>query len=125
MRGAADPSCHFLGVQVADAHAFEPLPDGIASELRQVVMGHPGRIRAQRVHAEFLDIGTPGDYLETSLRIGRREGSSNQAVRARVHPTARVEDSVLWDEVTVGAGSFLRECIVLDGTQPRPKGAER
>ena len=35
--------------KVAEARAFQPLADGIASELRQVVLGHPGQIRAQRV----------------------------------------------------------------------------
>ena len=35
----------------------------------------------------------------------------------RVDATARVEDSVLWDDVEVGAGAMLRECIVTDGAR--------
>ena len=68
--------------------------------------------------AECLDIGTPDDYLRTSLFVARREGGEPlRGVRTRVDPTARVEDSILWDDVEVGAGSMLRGCIVADGAR--------
>jgi len=35
-------------------------------------------------------------------------------LRTRIDSTARVEDSILWDDVEVGARSMLRECVVTD-----------
>ena len=78
-------------------------------------------MRAHVCAAEFLDIGTPADYLRTSLLLASREGHHDVAsgisrkTHARIHPTARVDASILWDDVEVGAGAMLRECIVTDG----------
>ena len=36
---------------------------------------------------------------------------------ADVSDTARVERSVLWDDVMVEAGAMLRECVVTDGVR--------
>jgi ADP-glucose pyrophosphorylase len=41
---------------------------------------------------------------------------------ARIDPSARVNQSILWDDVEVGAGVQLDECIVTDGVQV-PAGA--
>lgn len=120
------PSFHFLGVQIAEAAAFERLPDGVPSEFRQVVLDNPGRVHAHVLSsAEFFDIGTPHDYLRTSLLFAEREGyDTNYPVASgfsrkipSIHPTAHVESSVLWDDVEVGAGAYLRECVVTDGVR--------
>ena len=36
-------------------------------------------------------------------------------VNSRVDFSARVERSVLWDDVVVQAGAMLKECVVADG----------
>jgi NDP-sugar pyrophosphorylase family protein len=120
-RGARDSSYHFVGVQVAEAEAFASLPDGVPHE---TVGGlYPELIRARRgaVHAhlsasEFFDIGTPADYLDTALLIAKREGRPpDRGARVRIAPDARLEDTILWDDVEVGEGAFLRQCVVTDG----------
>ena len=45
---------------------------------------------------------------ETQLAVPR-------GLRNVVHPSARLERSVLWDNVTVGAGCVVRDCILADG----------
>ena len=63
-------------------------------------------------------IGTPDDYLQTSLLLSQREGTgAAHGAGTRVDATARVEDSVLWDDVEVGPGSMLKQCIVTDGAR--------
>ena len=119
-RGSHEPSYHFFGVQVADAEAFESVPDDVAYETvatlyPSLIASRPGSVRAFRCDAEYLDIGTPADYLDSSLRLADREHGSLIGMRARIDPTARVERSILWDDVVVGDGAFLRECIVADG----------
>jgi NDP-sugar pyrophosphorylase family protein len=68
--------------------------------------------------AEFLDIGAPGDYLRTSRFLAQKEDAAVlHGLRTRIDATARVEDSILWDDVEVGARSVLRGCIVTDGVR--------
>ena len=122
-RGATDPSYLFVGVQVAEAEAFATLAPGtpfesVAAVYPALISERPGSIRVHVCEGEFLDIGTPDDYLRTSLLLSRREGTGAlHGAGTRVDATARIEDSILWDDVEVGAGSMLRQCIVTDGAR--------
>jgi NDP-sugar pyrophosphorylase family protein len=121
-RGAPDNAFHFIGVQVANAAVFDSVPPnvpfGTSTLYTSLIASRPGSIRVFTAAAEFFDIGTPADYLDTSLRIADREGDRDwQFARARVDPSARVERSVLWDDVVVEAGAMLRECVVTDGVR--------
>jgi NDP-sugar pyrophosphorylase family protein len=121
-RGAPDNAFHFIGVQVAEAESFASLPPDVPFETSALYMSliasRPGSIRVFKATAEFFDIGTPADYLDTSLRIGEREGHGVLwRSGARVDPSARIERSVLWDDVVVEAGAMLRECVVTDGVR--------
>ena len=122
-RGSSQVSYHFVGLQVAEAAAFATLSAGtpyesVAAVYPALISTRPGSVRAHVSSAESLDIGTPDDYLRTSLLLARREGGALlQGARVRVDPTARVDASILWDDVEVGAGSMLRGCIVADGAR--------
>jgi mannose-1-phosphate guanylyltransferase len=122
-RGSSAPSQHFFGVQVVERAAFDAVPDGVPFETTSalypsLIAARPGSVRAFQATAEWLDIGTPTDYLETSLLLARREGRDGSAgARTRVEPGARVVQSILWDDVVVEAGAMLRECVVTDGTR--------
>jgi NDP-sugar pyrophosphorylase family protein len=120
-RGAGQPSYHFIGVQVAEAEAFAALPDNVPHEsvgaLYPALMAtRRGAVRAYVCAAEFMDIGTPADYLRTALLLASGPAGTAGA-RTRVHPDARVERSILWDDVEVGEGAMLRECVVADGAR--------
>jgi mannose-1-phosphate guanylyltransferase len=120
-RGSTQPSYHFVGVQVAEAEAFAALAMGAPCEsvgavYPALMSQRPGVVRAHICAAEFFDIGTPDDYLRTSLLLSSREGTGvAQGAATRVDPTARIEDSILWDDVQVGEGSLVKQCIVTDG----------
>jgi NDP-sugar pyrophosphorylase family protein len=121
-RGDAQGSFHVIGVQVAEAEAFASVPADTPFESTRalyptLIASRPGSIRAFHAAAEFFDIGTPADYLDTSLQIAEREGRGGMHAHARVHASARVERSVLWDDVVVEAGAMLRECVVMDGAR--------
>jgi NDP-sugar pyrophosphorylase family protein len=119
-RGSAENRYHFVGVQVAEAGAFAPVPANTpfntAELYTSLIASRPGSVRVFETTAEFFDIGTPADYLDTSLRIGEREGHDRH-VAARIDPSSRIERSVLWDDVVVEAGTMLRECVVADGVR--------
>ncbi len=121
-RGSKDASWHFVGVQVAEAAAFATLPDNRPFEsVRQLYPGliatNPGSVRTFATQAEFFDIGTAADYLDTSLLFSTREPSGSAL------PSPGLQDCVLWDDVDVGANVHLRRCIVTDGVRI-PDGAQ-
>ena len=119
-RGSREPSYHFIGVQAAEPAAFASVPADTPSEVRTLypalVAARPGAVRAFRTQASFMDIGTPSDYLETSLLLAAREGIDTSA-GAEISPTARIERSILWDDVIVEDGAMLKECVVTDGVR--------
>jgi NDP-sugar pyrophosphorylase family protein len=126
--GTPGESFHFVGVQVAEAPAFASLEDGIPAE--SVNMLYPRLLAEDRrsvagfvSDASFSDIGTPRDYLETSCALAEIEGARLAAGdRTTVSPSAEVIRTALWDDISIGSGVHLADCIVCDGVQI-PAGA--
>ena len=122
-RGSGVESFHFIGVQAAAPGVFASLADGVFAEsvlgiYPAMMASAPGSIRGFVSSASFHDIGTPADLLATSLDLAAADGRQNSprhGDRVRIDPSARVERSLLWDDVTIEPGSSLRECIVADG----------
>jgi NDP-sugar pyrophosphorylase family protein len=119
---AAKGSYHFIGVQVAHAPVFAPLAAGapansIGGIYDALIAAQPGSVRGVVCAAEFFDVGTVDDYRRTSRAFAQRDGHAGSTVglRARIHPSARIVDSILWDDVEVGADAVIEECIVTDG----------
>lgn len=123
LRGSGQPSYHFIGLQIVEASAFDSVPpdtpyESVAALYPALIAQRPGAVRAWRCDAEFLDIGTPADYLDSALLIGAREGVSRDVgARCRIAPTAQLHRSILWDDVVVEAGAVLRDTIVTDGVR--------
>jgi NDP-sugar pyrophosphorylase family protein len=118
---SGQPSHHFIGVQAVQRAAFESLPDGVPAE---TVAGIYPRLIASEAHsvaafsadATFRDIGTPADYLDTSIQIAASEGDRLVSGRhVEIHSSASVVRTAIWDDVKIGAGADLLDCIVCDG----------
>jgi len=125
------PASHFVGVQIVEAAVFEDLPAGRPAAtigglydglLHPFEQGRGKSIRAHRVDDEFLDVGTPVDYLAASLAVARREGHESLPAGAgsTIDPTAALERTAVWDDAVIGAGCRLEECIVTDGVRLPP-----
>ena len=106
--GAANESWHFIGVQVASAEAFASLEDGVPAEsvnaLYPALMArNPRAVAAFTCAASFRDIGTPADYLRTSIELAETEGDRMASGSgASCSPSARLVRTALWDDVVVG-----------------------
>jgi NDP-sugar pyrophosphorylase family protein len=116
---AAAGSFHFVGVQVVRAEAFETVsPDRATNTIGglydELIAARPGSIGGFVSDATFWDVGTIADYWATSAAF-MDESSRHVGRNSRVHPAARVDNSILWDDVEVSAGAMLDECIVADG----------
>jgi NDP-sugar pyrophosphorylase family protein len=126
-RGVSRESFHFIGVQVAEARAFDALPDGVPAETvmqlyPQLISASPRAILAHVVEAPFRDVGTPADYLQTSLELAQAEGDHLVSPAVEVHRAAIVTRTAVWEDVRIGAGVHLDECIVCDDVEV-PDGA--
>jgi len=129
-RGSAEGNFHFIGPQIVQAGVFAPLPDGVPSETvmqvyPELIASRPGSVRGFVGDWSFRDIGTPADLLETSLDLAAEDGRPDcprWGRRARVAGSARVTRSVLWDDVEIGDGAAVHECVIADGVRI-PAGA--
>jgi NDP-sugar pyrophosphorylase family protein len=127
-RGSQVRSYHVVGVQVAHPSAFARLPlnepaESVGGVYKDLVKENLGHVRAFLCAADFWDVGTPADYLDACLSIGKAEGDVLQIGRRSViERSARVTDSVIWDDVTIGDGATIERCVVADGVKI-PSGA--
>jgi NDP-sugar pyrophosphorylase family protein len=126
--GSQVRSYHVVGVQIAHPSAFARLPvdepaESIGALYKELVKEDLGHVRAFLCGADFWDVGTPADYLDACLSIGKSEGHTRQVGRRSVvEPSAMLIDSVIWDDVNVGSGVTLDRCVVADGVTI-PSGA--
>ena len=111
---------HFVGVQAVNASAFAGVdPARPSDSLRDVyprlVSTRREAVRVFPTGGVFYDIGTPEDYLRTTQAIALVEGASPGCGDGTVvAPSARIDQSVLWDRVTVGESVELSHCVVTD-----------
>jgi mannose-1-phosphate guanylyltransferase len=117
-------SHHFIGVQLVDGSVFDAVRPGEAARsiggvYDALMAASPGAVRGLVCDAAFFDVGTIDDYRRTheAFHSVARESDSTPSVGrgTTIDPSARVTRSILWDDVQVGAGATLDECIVTDG----------
>jgi NDP-sugar pyrophosphorylase family protein len=125
---APDAPSHFIGIQAVNASAFAGVSPDTPSETVKAL--YPSLIERQResirvfkTGAEFFDIGTPADYHATIATLAARENRPfDRGRRCHVAADARLDRTILWDDVTIESGSALTNCIVTDGVRV-PAGA--
>jgi NDP-sugar pyrophosphorylase family protein len=120
---------HFIGIQIVNASVFAGVSPDLRSETvhgiyPSVIASRPGAVRIFHTRAEFFDIGSPRDYLDTAITFAGREGKPLDRGRdCAIAADAQLTNTVLWDRVSVGAGARLSECVVADDVAVAP-GAE-
>jgi mannose-1-phosphate guanylyltransferase len=121
--GTGEASYHFIGVQAAHADAFSSLDDGVPAEsvnslYPRLIRESPYSVAACIVDAPFSDIGTPADYLQTSVDLAAREGDRLvSGAGIEIDPSATLTRTAVWDNVRIGANCVLKDCIVCDGVR--------
>jgi len=119
---------HFIGVQAVNAAAFAGVNPSVRSETVHgmypaLIAQRPGSVRVMPTAAEFFDIGTPRDYLETALTLAARERRpTDRGAGCEIAADATLTDTILWNDVRIGAGASLTRCIAADGATV-PAGA--
>jgi mannose-1-phosphate guanylyltransferase len=123
-RGDPRPNFHFFSAQLVDRAVFADLPDGVPAEsvlqvYPRLLAESPRRLRAFVCDAPFIEVGTPADYRRVHEQLAAEDGVSPWTAGARtvIDPTARLDRTILWDDVAIGAGVVLERCVVADRTR--------
>ena len=117
---------HFIGVQAVEADAFATLPDNVPNETvrmlyPRLIAEDKGAVAIHHSDAEFLDVGTARDYIDTVAVVAAREGRPfDVGAECRVAADAHVSGSILWDRVTVGAGARVINSVLADDVVVAP-----
>jgi len=117
---------HFIGVQVAERTAFAAAsPDAPSATLKTLypalVARDPDTVRVWPSAVAFHDIGTPADYLATVRTVAAAEGRAlDRGDDVRIAEDADVTGTLVWNDVTVGAGAVVRDSVLADGVTVPP-----
>jgi NDP-sugar pyrophosphorylase family protein len=118
----------FTGIQVLSPRVFDYIPRGRFSHStidvypRAIAEGEP--VVADISTGDWYEMSTISRYLEASLRLKRETDSSIVAGEGCViDEGANVEDSVLWNNVTVQRGSRVSRSVLAEGVTI-PAGSE-
>jgi NDP-sugar pyrophosphorylase family protein len=111
---------HFIGIQAVNAAVFAGVNRDLRSETVHgiypaIAASRHGAIRIFHTAAEFFDVGSPRDYLDTASTLARREGRPlDRGADCMVATDATLTNTILWDRVRIGGGAELTDCIVAD-----------
>jgi NDP-sugar pyrophosphorylase family protein len=116
----SEPPLMFTGIHIMEPRIFDYIPRGIFSDT--VVDVYPRAMaRGERIVAHVADglwyeLSTLQRYLQISLALLRSQNRDvYTGANPRIDANADVTQSVLWDEVAVGAGARVRASVIGDG----------
>ena len=121
-RGDPRPNYHFFSAQVVARSVFADLPDGVPAEsvAQRLPADHrrdaaaAARVHLRRAVHRGRHAGRLPPRARAARRRGRRLAVDAPGARAAIDPTARLDRTILWDDVTIGAGVVLERCVVAD-----------
>jgi NDP-sugar pyrophosphorylase family protein len=123
---AAEGSFHFIGVQAVERRAYDGLVRGRAANsigglYDSLINDCPGTVQGFVADARFWDIGTVEDYW-TTCQAWDPAAAFRHGDAVGISQSAEVTQSILWDDIHIGDGVRLQQCIVTDGVSV-PAGA--
>ena len=109
----------FTGIHILEPRIFDYIPPGVFSD--SVIHVYPPAIAngetlaAHVASGNWRELSTLRRYLDISVELLQEEGKSLAAgVQSVISPSATVTDSILWDDVEVGAGARVIRAILAD-----------
>jgi len=122
------PPLMFTGIHILEPKIFDYIPRGVFSHSTTDVypraMGNGERIAVHVASGRWYELSTIQRYLEISIRLLAETGESFTAgPGCDISATARIEQSILWDNVVVESGAQIRRAVL--GDNVRISAAER
>lgn len=109
----------FTGIQILEPRIFQYIPRGVFShsttDVYPQAIANGEVIAAHTASGKWRELSTLRRYLDISVELLKEEGKSFVAGRqTSISPSATVNDSILWDDVEVGAGARVTRAILAD-----------
>jgi NDP-sugar pyrophosphorylase family protein len=117
--GGGEAPLMFTGIHILEPRIFEYVPRGVFSD--SVIHVYPpaiakGEIIAAHVASgKWRELSTLKRYLDISVELLQEEGKQLVAgANSTINPSATVTNSILWDNVEVGAGATVNRAVLAD-----------
>jgi len=117
---AGDTPFVFTGVHVLSPEILGRIPDGPSDTVRDLYLSliREGKgVNAFISHAFWCEISTPRRYLEKSFEVLRRSEAQSNVISGHgttIHSGAQLQDSILWNNVSIGEHAYLNKVIAVD-----------
>jgi NDP-sugar pyrophosphorylase family protein len=113
----------FTGIHILEPRVFDYIPRGVYSDIVPTFY-NPAIQKGEKIAAhiatgKWFELSTIPRYLDISLAMMTRE-TVCKGENCRISPQASVTNSIIWDNVTVGAGAKLNRTILADGVVINP-----
>jgi len=113
-------SYHFVGVQAVAASTFGSVRAGavansIGGLYDRLLVERPGSIVGFVSNWSFVDIGSVADYIRASAFLAASSPSEPTNHTVVIDATASLADSIVWNDVRVGADAVITRCVITDG----------
>jgi NDP-sugar pyrophosphorylase family protein len=109
----------FTGIHILEPRIFDYVPRGVFSDsvinVYPPAMANGETLAAHVASGKWRELSTLKRYLDISVELLKEEGKSLVAgAHTVISSSASVTDSVLWDDVEVGAGARITRAILAD-----------
>jgi len=113
------PPLMFTGIQILEPRIFEYIPPGVFShsttDVYPQAIAKGEVIAAHEAEGKWRELSTLQRYLDISIEMLRETGRPFVVgTNSRIFPSARITDSILWDNVEVSAGARIATAILAD-----------
>ena len=109
----------FTGIQILEPRIFEYIPRGVFShsttDVYPQAIAKGETVAAHVASGKWRELSTLRRYLDISVELLKESGKSLVAgATTTISQGATVTDSVLWDDVKVGAGARINRAVLAD-----------
>ena len=117
---AQDAPLMFTGIQILEPRIFDYIPRGVFShsttEVYPQAIANGERIAAHVGRGKWYELSTMQRYLEVSLALLAEQGATvHTGSRCDIGTGAKVDNSIIWDDVKVEAGARVSRAVLADG----------
>jgi NDP-sugar pyrophosphorylase family protein len=113
----------FTGIHILDPRVFDYIPRGVYSDIVPTfydpALKNGEKIAVHVTDAQWYELSTIPRYLDISLAM-MGSGDVHFGRNCILEGAASLTDSVIWDDVTIGAGATLYRVIIADGVRIEP-----
>ncbi|HET9713259.1 MAG TPA: NDP-sugar synthase, partial [Pyrinomonadaceae bacterium] len=109
----------FTGIQILEPRIFEYIPRGVFShsttDVYPQAIANGETVAAHVASGKWRELSTLKRYVDISIELLKERGESYVAgTNTLIAQSATVTDSVLWDDVKVGASTQIHRAVLAD-----------